>query len=190
MVIKKRQLLMATLVIALGSAVFINWYYTKPNVEAGADNKPGTSQGEKQSTGENLGDARYVNGEGTTQAAAEVMKREYFASAKLRRSTAHEEAKQALQKIISDKNADNEAIKSANKALAEIAKAIKQEGDSENLITAKIGGDCLVILNGDSAEVIVEKDVLNEQVALQIKDIMMTQTKLPAEKITIVERNG
>lgn len=30
MIIKKRQLLMATLVLALAAAVFVNWYYTRP----------------------------------------------------------------------------------------------------------------------------------------------------------------
>lgn len=34
MIIKKRQLLLATLIIALGAAVFINWYYTKPTANA------------------------------------------------------------------------------------------------------------------------------------------------------------
>ncbi len=33
MIIKKRQLLLATLIIALAAAVFVNWYYTRPEIE-------------------------------------------------------------------------------------------------------------------------------------------------------------
>lgn len=29
----KRQIVLATLVVALGAAVFVNWYYTKPDAE-------------------------------------------------------------------------------------------------------------------------------------------------------------
>ena len=33
MSIGKRQIVLATLVVALGAAVFVNWYYTKPDAE-------------------------------------------------------------------------------------------------------------------------------------------------------------
>ncbi len=36
MIIGKRQVLLSALVLALGAAVFVNWYYTKPDkVSAG-----------------------------------------------------------------------------------------------------------------------------------------------------------
>lgn len=187
MIIRKRQLLMATLVLALGSAVFVNWYYTRtPALEAGSGTTAASDV--TQAPQENLGDAQYVNS-GTTD-AQEAMKREYFASAKLRRTTAHAQAKEELQEIIGNKASDTDAIKAANTALADIARAIKQEGDIENLIQAKIGSECVVILNGNSAEAVVGKKDLNEQSALQIKEILTQQTKLPAESITIVELNS
>ena len=33
-IIRKRQIIMAALVLALGSAVFVNWYFTRPEMQA------------------------------------------------------------------------------------------------------------------------------------------------------------
>ena len=61
--IKRKHLVLTGLVIALGTAMFVNWYYTKPeakSVSKAAD--------ETTTVSANLGDAMYVNG---TAAAAE-----------------------------------------------------------------------------------------------------------------------
>ena len=34
MVVRKRQIIAAALVLALGSAVFINWYYNRPSAKS------------------------------------------------------------------------------------------------------------------------------------------------------------
>ena len=55
LLIKRRQLIMATLVVALGSAVFVNWYFT---------NSSNNVAGVNDTTSEyvqNLGEAKYVN---------------------------------------------------------------------------------------------------------------------------------
>ncbi len=55
MLIKRRQLIMATLVVALGSAVFVNWYFT---------NSDGNVVNTSETTNEyvqNLGEAKYVD---------------------------------------------------------------------------------------------------------------------------------
>ena len=59
MILKKRQLLLATLVIALGAAVFINRYYNAPKAESAATAADNAAQKEAEN-GANLGDARYV----------------------------------------------------------------------------------------------------------------------------------
>ena len=60
MIIKKRQLLLATLIIALAAAVFVNWYYTRPEVETAGAGKGETTTKQDAEQGINLGDARYV----------------------------------------------------------------------------------------------------------------------------------
>lgn len=148
----------------------------KPSVEA-VDN-----------TGGNLGDAQLVNSSGVSESAVATGKSsDYFASAKLRRNSAHDEAAETLNKVIKDSSSDASAVKEATVALKALSNAIKLEGDIEALIKAKTGGDCVVIINNNSAEVIVAKGALNDTVILQIKEIVLKQTGFSAENITIVE---
>ena len=123
MIIKRRQLLLATLIVALGAAVFVNWYYTKPSVETSGNTAATNSVSDEEKQGANLGDARYVISSDVTldDAAAQAQASEYFASAKLRRKTAHDEAAEALNDIIKDGSSNSEAVKQATAALKELS---------------------------------------------------------------------
>ena len=72
-------------------------------------------------------------------------------------------------------------------SIDELTARVKSESDIETLISAKIAGECVVVLNEDSAQVIVKKGALNSETALQIMDIVTTNTKLSAEKVKISE---
>ena len=188
MILKKRQLLLATLVIALGVAVFINQYYTSPKVDSAvsAGNQPTLESADK---GANLGDARYVISTDVTldDPAAQAVAGEYFSGAKLRRQTARDEAAEALNDIIKDSDSSPEAVAKATDALTDITKAITLECDIENLISAKVGCENLVIINAGVAEIIVENGSLDDLSVVQIKEIVVKQTGLTADKITLIE---
>ena len=189
MVIKKRQLLLATLIVALGAAVFVNWYYTKPDVEAEGNTAATSGVSDEAQEGANLGDARYVISSDVTleDEAAQAQASEYFASAKLRRQTAHDEAAEALNDIIKDSSSNAEAVNNAAEALKELADCITLESDIENLISAKIGCENLVILNKGNAEIIVENGSLDDVTVVQIKEIAVKQTGYAVDNITIIE---
>ena len=110
-----------------------------------------------------------------------------MAGFKVKREAAHDEAKEALNAVIKDAQSDSEAAEEAAEALSELSKAIKSEADLENLITAKISSDCVVIIDGDVCQVIVGKGVLTDNVSLQIKDLVINRANIPAKNITIVE---
>lgn len=184
MVVRKRQIIAAALVLALGSAVFINWYYNRPSVK-NANTRPSVE--EVENTGGNLGDAKLVNSSGVSEGAASGKSGDYFASAKLRRSSAHDEAAEILNKVIKDSSSDSAAVKEATDALKALSNAVKLEGDIESLIKAKTGSECVAIINNGTVEVIVAKGTLNDTVILQIKEIVLKQTGFSAENITIVE---
>jgi len=132
MVVRKRQIIAAALVLALGSAVFINWYYNRPSVKS-ANAKPSVEA--VDNTGGNLGDAQLVNSSGVSESAVATGKSsDYFASAKLRRNSAHDEAAETLNKVIKDSSSDASAVKEATEALKALSNAIKLEGDIEALI--------------------------------------------------------
>lgn len=193
--IGKRQIVLATLVVALGAAVFVNWYYTKPDAEKANTGVTVTEQA-TQAAG-NLGDALLVNSstasskdstqESKAQQAQAQAEDEYFAQARLNRSTAHDKAVETLKKTIEDSKASSEAVKTATQELATLSKAIKLEADTENLINAKIGSPCVVVIGSNTAQVVVGKGVLKDNVTVQIKEIVLKQTGFSVENITIME---
>lgn len=188
MIIRKRQLLLATLIIALGAAVFVNWYYTRPDVESAVSPVPQTTQPQVQE-GANLGDARYVISTDAVleDAPAQAMANEYFADAKLRRQNAHDEAAEALNDLIKDSSTSESVAGQAGDLLSELSKSIALESDIENLISAKVGCENLVILNRGNAEIVVENGSLDDIAIVKIKEIAVEQTGYPVDNISITE---
>ena len=87
MIIKKRTLIIATLVVSLAAAIFVNWYYTRPQIKSTSGKVENTTIVSSNVEDEgSLGDAKLVN----------ATANEYFASAKLKRNEAHDEALDAL----------------------------------------------------------------------------------------------
>lgn len=169
-IIGKKQIVFFGLIVALAAAVYVNWYYTKPTSEIDRGVPADTT------AAENLGAAQYVNAGSS----------DYFEAAELKRTQAHADAQSALTQVIENKEADEKDKQSARDALSKLSANIKAEAEIENLITAKTGGKALVSL-GDTAEVVLAKGTLNEQSAVQIKEIIVNKTEISAEKITLVE---
>lgn len=180
--LKKRQLILVTLVLALGAAVFVNWYYSDPAVavDAGTVTTAQTQATAAQSEG-NLGDSLYVHNPYSASAG------EYFAGAKLKRSAAHDEAKETLNAIITDSKADAKAVAEASKSLQALANSIKLEADCESLIAAKTGSECLVTIDKDSVQAVLGGEPIDGAMAMQIKEILLEKTGLSNDQVSIVE---
>ncbi len=174
MILKKRQLVTSALVLALGAAVFVNWYYTKPRPQASAADVSVTE------AAENLGDAQYVLSDVSGKA-------DPFAAARLKRERAHDAALETLQEILRDSASTQTATAEASKALAKLTENMTAESDVETLITAKTGLDCLVILDGGSAEVLLDQTPSESAVMIQITEIVVQKTGLDAADVTIIE---
>ncbi len=170
--VTKKQILFLGLVVALGAAMYVNWYYTKP-----ASERNNALVKEEVTEQENLGEAQYVSAEG---------KKSFFDEAALKRSKAHAAAQELSEKVISNKDADEESKKEARENLNKLTENMQKESDIESLIDAKIGAKSLVLID-DTVEVVVEKGKLNADSALQIKEIVVNKTKISSEKITLVE---
>lgn len=187
MAIKKRQIVAAALTLALGSAVFVNWYFTRPEAEA-ASATPENTNVAAENEDKNLGDAQYVSG---TLANAENQvagqESELFVSARENRQKAHDEAFDKLNEVINSGESDEASKASAREQLNKLTDTIKKEADCENLIQSKIAAKCLVSISGDTVQVMVSQGGVNDTSALQIKDILIQQTGVSGENITIIE---
>ena len=71
----------------------------------------------------------------------------------------------------------------------EVAKSIETEGKIENLIKAKGFDDCMVYYDTEGVDVVVKTDGLEAAQVAQMKDIILKETSIPVENISIVEIN-
>lgn len=170
-IFKKKQLVLTALVVLLGVAVYINWYYTRPENQVDNNLTESTTQ-----TG-NLGEAEFVDGQ-TPEGE------EYFAAVKLNRSTAHDEALETLKLLIKD-DATPEEVAAAADTIEKFSNRLKSESDIELLVKAKTGSECVAVINEDRIDIVVSSSVLNDNTVLQIKEIVMNNSDIPPENITI-----
>lgn len=192
MSVKKKQILSATLVVALVAAVAVNWYYSKPGTAT--DITAATSE-----SVQNLGDSVLVAGsvqnttgettaaEGETTQVKDDSSDKFFASAKLKRTNTHDEIEDGIEDMLEKADGSESAKNKLNAAIEAYKSALKAETDIENLITGKTGGQCLVVINGSSAQVILQKGMLNDTTLIQITEIFEKNTKITSENLTVIE---
>ncbi len=189
LLIKRRQLIMATLVVALGSAVFVNWYFTNSDANVVEESETGSEYVQ------NIGEAKYVNSNKTTNtsnkdnntAAASSKSTDYFTTVKLKRTKAHDEALADMKALLKDAEETGKSAEEIGETIDSLSKTIKLEADIEALISAKLKCQCVVMINGDNAEVVVTKGNLNDASILQIMDAVLNNTEVKAENIKISE---
>ncbi len=193
----KRQLLIGTLVVALGAAVYLNWQFSGSQPVSVTDE---TAQTEKQ-----LGQTVYVNTEVSGQTAGhsdtegssneensdgeaqETMSedRGALADEREKRSQAHIEALDGLRELADDDGTTDAARLEAVRAAEELASAFKAEGDIEAEIRAKGFSDCLVSINNASCTVILAGSDLDDAAVIKVKDIVNRHAGLDFDRITV-----
>ncbi|MGI6403949.1 MAG: SpoIIIAH-like family protein [Oscillospiraceae bacterium] len=181
MIIGKRQIILAALVLGLGIAVYLNWQYSQVAVEL-----PITEAIEQG--GPNYGEAQYVDlPQGDVAGAPDD--ETYFVEAKLSRQKARDEAVETLAMMLADAELDSEQKAQLAMRAADLADSIEKEGKIENLIKAKGFTDVMVYYDTQRADVILKTSGLLANEAAQIKDIILKETQIAPENISIVEIN-
>ena len=112
---------------------------------------------------------------------------DYFTSARLERRKARDEAIETLaQTLGAQEMTDDEQELATEKALA-VSAQIESENKIETLVKAKGFAECLAYVDADSARVIVRTDGLTAETANQIKNIIIEETGLAAENVSVGE---
>lgn len=156
--IGKRQIVLAALVVMLGLAVFVNWYYTNNGISLSPEGQAqaGTEKSED-------GAAAYTSAEG--EAA-------YFATVKLNREASLSAALEELEAVMAgagDASGDEQSVR---EKIALLTASAKKETDIEGLVSAQIGGECVAVVSENGVDVIVPQAKLNESNVLAISDIV------------------
>ncbi|MBR6552648.1 MAG: SpoIIIAH-like family protein, partial [Clostridia bacterium] len=173
---------------ALGSAVFVNWYFTNSDANVVEESEKGSEYVQ------NIGEAKYVNSNNaetedtTNNATATASKNtDYFTTVKLKRTKAHDEALADMKTLLKEAPENSKNAEEIGKTIDSLSKTIKLEADIEALISAKLKCECVVMINDDNAEVVVTKGNLNDASILQIMDAVLNNTEVKAENIKISE---
>lgn len=172
-ILKRRQLILATLVVALGAAVFVNWYYTGNNTLA-------TDETTDAQYVQNLGEAKYVNATGEQTASFDEMKYD--------REKKNDEAIDKLNKSLEAAGSSTDEAKEITASINAITQRAKLETDLETLIKAKINSECFVTLTEENAQIVVLKGTLNETTSLQILEIVTQNTDINASNVVMSEQ--
>ncbi len=175
LILRRRQLILATLIVALGAAVFVNWYYT---------GNSSLKEGEKADTEyvQNLGEAKYVNAETET-----TENKNFFNESKLSRDKANDKALDNLNDSLKAVRSGTDEAKEITASINALNNTIKLQNDLESLIEGKLQGECLVTINEGKAKIIVSKGKLNENTALQILTLVTENSDITAENVSIAE---
>ena len=155
--IGKRQIVLGTLLVMLGLAVFVNWYYTN-NYEPLSPE--GTVQAEEETPN---GAASFVSAE-----TAE----DYFASVRLNREKTLSAALEELEAVMAGAQDGGEEAQSAREKIAALTSCAKMENDIENLVSAQVGSECVAVIGENAVEVIVPQEYLKDDVVLKVSDII------------------
>ena len=212
-----RGMTMLALTAALGAAVYLNWSFSQQtpqtisaddtaqdavSVSAEADAETQAVQGEVEDTvavydpltaedetvSQETADKNY--GEAQLVSVSEDTGDEFFESARLSREKSRDEALDTIEKTLKNSSLSDEEKQTMTDTLKAQITNIETESELETLIKAKGFVDCVVMLDGTSANVTVmtENDALTAAEVTKIRDIILSKCgEIKAQDITVVE---
>jgi len=194
----KKQVVVVALVVMIGIAGYINWSYKNKE-----DSIPATvsyddldlsdyASAEDEyyvpaGSGESKVDVDADTAEDDLSVSTVFAESNYFTVARVEKQKARSEAVEIYTDLLNNENSSAGAKEKAETDISAVAQNTETEAIIENLIKAKGFEEAIVYLTGDEAKVVVKtKGLVPAQVA-QIKDLIMENAKILADKIKIVE---
>lgn len=212
MILGKKQMILAALVVVLSAAVYLNWQFagsdmtldytnmlqeTDPSVEVDWEedglldptvndetlpSEEVANEPEDTETGKNLGDTLLVD-------ARTIGEENYFAVARLARTKARDLSIETISIVLDDDSLPEADKQAASQKAITLTDLIEAESRIENLVRAKGFEDCMAYLTENSANVVVKTQGLDGNTATQIKNIVVAEGKILGENVYITEIN-
>lgn len=210
MKIQKRHILMASLVLALGAAVYLNWQFT------------GNSDMLSVDASKKLGEAKYVNGditdetqeagifdsifggdddkstdsteettegEDTTAVKAELTEEQisYFSTVRTDREQTQSKVLEDAKEVLSLSENSEEAKEESAESVSQLEKLILAQSNIENLLKAKGFTDVVCFISDEGCNVVVASRNMDDNGSLLVKDAVMSQLDMGSEQIKIIQ---
>lgn len=180
-----RNIVIVLSVLLIGAAVYVNWSVFGGN--NGTGNPSGNNGGSDIVGGNTDGGSDNgnvnVNGGQNTDGTAD-----FFAASQIERQRARDEAIEVLQSVVDDETALESAKQQALADIAAIAANIETEANIESLIKAKGFEECVAVISGDKANIIVKSEGLRPNQLSQILEIVYLQADILPANVTISEK--
>lgn len=216
MVLKKKEIIAASLVVLIGVAGYLNWSY-QDTIRV----QDGESYVE---TGKKLGEAQYVssdtvaeetstdnaeqndgeqaeetavtedNGEQATDSQESNVTVEtasdsgnYFEQAKMNKETSRSKSLEILNQTAENESFDADIRKKAGDKILEEANNVQKESEIESIAQSKGYREICVYVDGNEANIMVRKDGFSDEDVVKLTSIATEQLKISAQNIKIVE---
>ena len=216
MVLKKKEIIAASLVVLIGVAGYLNWSY-QDTIRV----QDGESYVE---TGKKLGEAQYVSsdtvaeetstdnaeqndseqaeetavteddGEQATDSQESNVTIEtasdsgnYFEQAKMNKETSRSKSLEILNQTAENESFDADIRKKAGDKILEEANNVQKESEIESIAQSKGYNEICVYVDGSEANIMVRKDGFSDEDVVKLTSIATEQLKISAQNIKIVE---
>ena len=172
-----RNIVIVLSVLLIGAAVYVNWSIFGGDTNAGDLNNGGSNL-----VGGNVDNGNANDGQNTNDTV------DFFAASQIERQRARDEAIEVLQSVVDDATALDSAKQQALADIAAIAANIETEANIESLIKAKGFEECVAVISGDKANIVVKSEGLKPNQLSQILEIVYLQADILPANVTISEK--
>ena len=208
MVLKKKEIIAASLVVLIGVAGYLNWSY-QDTIRV----RDGESYVE---TGKKLGEAQYVssneeveeknedksgdndtedtaadaeeNADGEKEEAQETSAAEdYFEQAKMNREASRSKSLEILNQTAENSSFDEEIRKKAGDKILAVADNVQKETEIEGIAQSKGYNEICVYVDEGDANVMVRKSGFGDEDVTKLTEIVTDKLKISAQNVKIVE---
>ena len=177
-----RNIVIVLSVLLIGAAVYVNW--SMFGGDQGTGDLSGAGGGSNLVGNNNAGNDN-VNANGGQNSNETV---DFFAASQIERQRARDEAIEVLQSVVDDATALESAKQQALADIAAIAANIETEANIESLIKAKGFEECVAVISGDKANIVVKSEGLKPNQLSQILEIVYLQADILPANVTISEK--
>ncbi len=186
--IGRRNMIIAGVVVLVVGAVAVNWIFF-----SGDDKDDGFTYDASAGMSTNYGTTLTTTpvGEETAKPTGSDLNDtdSYFASVEIGRQRARDEALEVLNAVVENDKATADVKAEAMKEIQTIAKEMSQESNIESILMSKGFTQCIAVISGDSANIVVQNEGKLQSAQLaQINAVVYEQAGIEPLNITIVAK--
>ena len=187
--IGKRNLVIAGAVTLVIAAVAVNWIvFSGDSKEDGFDYN--ASAGMNTGYGTTLGTGEVGDTASKPTGSDPDSTDSYFSSVEVSRQRARDEALEVLNAVVENEQASDAVKAEAMAEIQTIAKEMSQESNIESILMSKGFTQCLAVINGNAANIVVRTEgQLNPSQLAQINAVVYEQAGIEPINITIVAKS-